>query len=190
MSAPSKTSGKNIRAVARKILETDGLNNLSMQAVADAVGVKPPSLYKHFANRAGLLQAVTEDALQDLARAIDKVIQSDSARDDLQRMAIAYRTFAKRNPESYQLMFSGGAPNNEADLNSRLASVASLMKILNQCVEAKHTLAAARTLVAFLHGFVCMEMAGLFRLGGDINEAFHFGLTTLLDALLLNQIKS
>jgi hypothetical protein len=38
-------------------------------------------------------------------------------------------------------------------------------------------------LTSWLHGFVSMELAGAFRLGGDIDAAFDFGLTVLLDGV-------
>ena len=66
MSARPKTSDAGIRAVARRLLEEGGSDNLSMQAVAEAVGVRAPSLYKRFSSKADLLRAVTGDALLEL----------------------------------------------------------------------------------------------------------------------------
>jgi hypothetical protein len=37
--------------------------------------------------------------------------------------------------------------------------------------------------MAWLHGFVSIEQAGLFRLGGDIDAAFEEGLAALLDGI-------
>jgi AcrR family transcriptional regulator len=184
MSAPAKTSGRDIRSAARKILEEEGLENVSMQAVADAVGIRPPSLYKHFADRAGLLRALTEDALEDLKRSVDRVVRPVSPRENLERMAIAYRSFAKKNPGAYQLIFAPESANDETDLQARASSAAMLLKILSEAIGPERALPAARTLVAFLHGFVLMEMTGLFRFGGNINHAFAFGLNIILDALV------
>ena len=184
MSAPSKTSAREIQSVARKILEAQGLDAVTMQAVADAIGIRAPSLYKHFASRADLLRALTEDALAELQRAVDKAVGARSPRDNLERMAVAYRTFAKKNAGAYQLIFSADAPQDEADLKARSASAAGLLRILSEELGSEKALPAARTLVAFLHGFVLMEQGGLFRLGGSLNEAFEFGLRTILNALL------
>ena len=42
---------------------------------------------------------------------------------------------------------------------------------------------AARTFVAFVHGFVSLENAGTFRLGGDPESAYRFGVSTLIRAM-------
>jgi len=189
MSAPAKTSATDIRSAARKILEENGLESVTMQAVADAVGVRPPSLYKHFADRADLLRGLTDDAMKDLQRTVERAASPDSARESLERMATAYRAFAKRNPGAYQLIFAADAPNDAADLKARQASAGLLLNILTEAIGPQSALPAARTLVAFLHGFVLMEMTGLFRLGGDVSAAFGFGLKAILDAILTPRTK-
>jgi len=189
MSAPAKTSGKEIRSAARKILEQDGRDSVTMQAVADAVGVRPPSLYKHFADRADLLRGLTEDALEDLQRTVERAARPGLPRESLERMAAAYRSFALKNPGAYQLIFAADAPGDATDLKARQASAGLLLNILTEVIGPHSALPAARTLVAFLHGFVMMEMSGLFRLGGNVGEAFGFGLKTILDSILALRTK-
>ena len=41
-------------------------------------------------------------------------------------------------------------------------------------------LEGARTFVAWAHGFVTMELAGAFRLGGDLDVAYAFGIESIL----------
>jgi hypothetical protein len=43
-----------------------------------------------------------------------------------------------------------------------------------------HALEAARTIVAWAHGFVDLELAGGFRLGGDLDRAYAFGVDTIV----------
>jgi hypothetical protein len=47
----------------------------------------------------------------------------------------------------------------------------------------QHALMAARTLVAWANGFIMMELAGSFRLGGDLEQAWDFGLDQILAAV-------
>ena len=186
MSAVPKTSDEDIRQVARTLLEHHGMESLSMQLVAHAVGVRAPSLYKRFASKSDLLAAVSIDTLLDLQVSLEKVIRAGSVRANLERMGGAYRTFAKTNPRAYQLIYaeSQASSDSEPELAARLAASAALLSILRKAIGEQKALLGARTVVAFVHGFVSMEMSGVFRFGGDIDAAFAFGIATILDALL------
>ncbi len=47
----------------------------------------------------------------------------------------------------------------------------------------ERTLEAARLMTAFAHGFVSMELTDQFRYGGDVDEAYRYGVDVLVDAL-------
>lgn len=47
----------------------------------------------------------------------------------------------------------------------------------------ERALDAARLLTAWATGFLSMELAGAFRLGGSVDEAFEYGLARLAEAL-------
>jgi hypothetical protein len=47
-------------------------------------------------------------------------------------------------------------------------------------VGEREALEAARTVVAWAHGFVSMELAGAFRLGGDLEVAYAYGIDSIL----------
>src|SRR5580700_2016384 len=51
---------------ARRLLEDEGPGALTMRRLADELGIRAPSLYKHFASKAAVELAVIEDALFDL----------------------------------------------------------------------------------------------------------------------------
>lgn len=182
MSAAAKTSDTQIREAAGRLLEQHGAEQLSMQAVADEVKVKAPSLYKRFESRSSLLDAVTEDALAELKHCVEKAVRRGDYRQNLERMATSYRTFARRNPNAYALIFTN-VPIDDKQLHNRAAAAAKLLEILSGAIGKEKALPGARLLVAFLHGFVTMELASAFRFGGDVNEAFRFGLKTILDGL-------
>ena len=186
MSARPKTSDAGIRAVARRLLEEGGVDNLSMQAVAGAVGVRAPSLYKRFSSKSDILRAVTSDILLELQGSVEKAVRPGPAHRSLERMAAAYRAFAKKHPRAYKLIFEDIPPalDDRSDHDARLAAASALLRILSEVMGEEKALLGARTLVSFLHGFLSMELNGLFRFGGDINEAFRFGLSTILNALL------
>jgi hypothetical protein len=61
--------------------------------------------------------------------------------------------------------------------------VAPLLQVTERLVGEDRALEAARLVTAFAHGFVSMEITGAFRLGGDVDEAYRYGVGVLVDAL-------
>lgn len=154
-----------------------------MNDVAGAVGVRAPSLYGRFADRSALLAAVEIELWRDLGRALGRARRSGGPIEALKAQARAYRAFARSNPRGYALLFDAEAVKTEEGLLARAAAVEPAMQPLAALVGEKHALAAARVLTPFLHGFVSMELAGAFRLGGGLDAAFERGVATILDGL-------
>lgn len=187
MSAPAKTTDREICEAVRRLLEGQGESNLSMQAIAEAVGVRAPSLYKRFANRDDVLSAAACDALGELAHLLRDPATAVQTYENLERMAHLYRKFAKKNPRTYALIFSDSLATREDLLAARQAAAEPLLTLLTQAVGKETALSAARMLVSYLHGFLSMELSKTFRLGGNVQEAFQYGLTKILDCLLASK---
>lgn len=182
MPAPARTSYEAIVEAARTILEEDGLDAITMASVGDRVGVRGPSLYKHVRDRSALVKAVAEAVVADLARTISGATTTGDPRADLRAIAHAYRAFVQAQPNGYALLF-GGLPADARPDPSTLADVARpLVASFAALVGEERALPAARTFVAWAHGFVSMELAGAFRLGGDLDEAYSAGIETIIGA--------
>lgn len=181
--APARTSQEAIVAEARRILESEGLPDVTMRAVAEAVGVRGPSLYKRFADHDALLRAVSESVVADLSRTLAGSGSTDDPRADLRSVAFEYRAFVHRNPNGYRLLFADLPTDASPDPADLAAMGLPLVRATVRLVGEAQALEAARTMVAWAHGFVSMELAGAFRLGGDLDEAYAFGIDTILAGL-------
>ena len=157
-----------------------GLDAVTMAAVGDRVGVRGPSLYKHVPNRAALIKAIADAVTDDLGRALRQAVATDDARADLRRAAIAYRAFVHANQKGYGLLFTNVAPEMQPDPEAVANVGRPLVEAMASLVGAEASLPAARTIAAWAHGFVSMELAGAFRLGGDIDVAYAAGVETIL----------
>jgi AcrR family transcriptional regulator len=178
--APSRTSVDAIVAAARRILEADGLAAVTMRSVAEAVGVQGPSLYKRVPDRPALVRAVADGVVADLAGTLTLAAETGDPPTDLRSVATAYRDFVHRNPNGYRLLFAdlpvGAAPDPAA-----LAALADpIVRAMAALSGDRDALEGARTFVAWAHGFVSMELAGAFRLGGDLDAAYAFGIESIL----------
>jgi AcrR family transcriptional regulator len=177
---PSRTSRDAITAAARAILEEDGLDAVSMQAVADRVGVRAPSLYKHIADRNALIRAVTDAVMADLGATLRPPQAATDPRVDLRWIARTYRTFVHENPVGYGLLFARLDPAQSPDPGAMAALGEPIVAAVARLVGEADALASARTFVAFAHGFTSLELAGGFRLGGDVDAAYASGIELIL----------
>jgi len=183
--AHARTSDAAIRAAAAELLESGGLDALTMRAVAHVVGVRAPSLYKRIRDRAALVRAVEEDALGELATELERSAGGLDARQDIVAMVDAFRAFAHRRPGAYGLLFTALPEDLRISPEANRAAVEPLFRVLAPLTggDPERTLEAARLLVAFAHGFVSMELAGAFRLGGDVEASWRVGVATIVDAV-------
>jgi len=181
--APSKTSVDAIVDAGRHILEADGLDGLTLQAVAEAVGVRAPSLYKRIDGRGDLVRRISNEVAAELGATLEDAARTGDPHADLIAMAHAVRTFAHQHPRGYALLFAPLPEGWRVDptLNAQLS--ATILRAAGEVAPRADALKAARTVVAWLNGFVSMEQAAAFRLSGDLDEAFDYGIDRILAGL-------
>jgi len=124
---------------------------------------------------------VADSVAVDLAAAVAAPARIRDARRALRGMATRYRAFAHRAPGGYQLLFgvAGTAATAPSPAANTLAA-AGLLRVTDALAGPDDSLQAARLLVAFAHGFVSMELAGAFRLGGNVDAAFGYGVEAIV----------
>ena len=183
MPTPDRTSLGAIVRAGRDIVEARGLSGLTMQAVANRVGVRAPSLYKRVGSRDDLIRLITEATVRDLEARLVTAASTSDAGATLRELARAFRTFAHERPAGYRLIFAPESDAARGDVELLAQASAPVLRIADALAGPDDALAAARTITAWAHGFVSMELAGAFRLGGDVDRAFEFGLDRLADAL-------
>jgi AcrR family transcriptional regulator len=174
MPTPERTSLAEIVAAGRDILEAEGPSRLTMQAVAKRVGVRAPSLYKRVRDRDALLGLVAATNIDELGQ---RLAASEAT---MTGLAHTYRAFAHERPEGFRLILSTGA---EPEALARAAD--PVLRVAAELAGSAKALEAARLVTAWATGFITMELAGAFRLGGDLELAFEFGLARLSVALSL-----
>ena len=186
MPTPDRTSLELIVSAARGILERSGADGLTMQAVADRVGVKAPSLYKRVRNRDALVGLVVEATLVELAVRLERARVSVSRDDVVAAVAREFRSFAHEFPVAYAVSV-GPLPEGSRPARETLAATsAPIIDAAASVVGDQHALEAARTITAWANGFLGMELSGSFQLGGDVDAAFDYGVDILQRALAVS----
>lgn len=111
-----------LAATERLLIRTGDMEQVSIRAVADEVGVTPPSIYLHFADKLELVFAVCEKHFASFDRILEEAgAGSLDPVESLRLRARAYVRFGLEHPEEYRILFmSKPAQTPEGWSNERL----------------------------------------------------------------------
>jgi AcrR family transcriptional regulator len=99
------STAKRIMAAARKLLHRGGPDAVTMRRVAKAVGITPMALYRHFADRNGLLNALSDAGFQNLAARAANAALPVNPEQQLMKILDTFLDFALERPRLFELMF-------------------------------------------------------------------------------------
>lgn len=155
---------------------------VSMRAIARAVGVTPPAVYLHFADRRELMLAVLEHVFADLGRALEEADTGGDPRERVRRLVRAYVTWGVANPGRYKISQEGAIARGLPPDSARPFGRPHLERIAAAVagVGVADPLRAATRLWACAHGVVSLRINKPHApLGDPIEDAM-----TLTDAML------
>ena len=166
-------------AAGRQLLEEEGLEGLTMRRLAERVGIRAPSLYKHLPDKAALEAAIIATGFEEAAAAFEQAVDragegsgegsGGGAGDALVALAAAYRRFALEHPHLYRLMNNGPLPRAHLPPGLEGRTAAPLLRVAGS--EAR-----ARAVWAFAHGMVMLELDQRFPPDADLDAAWRAGI--------------
>lgn len=174
MPYPALIEPKAVVMLARKMIEADGVDKLSLGRLAQALKVKAPSLYRHFASKSELLRAVNIETAEALVAALNESIQqaAPDPRARLLAMAHAYRAFVHANPRTYMLSHSLLPQDERVDPEQAESLALPLQRQMAALTGEEYSLEGLRGAWALIHGFCMLEINLQFQRGGDLEAAF------------------
>ncbi|MEW2489799.1 TetR/AcrR family transcriptional regulator [Streptomyces sp. NPDC048411] len=168
---------QQIMAAARELLDAEGPDALSMRRIAERVGIRAPSLYKHFPDKAAVEAGLQLQGMTQLAEELEAAEAEIGVEPPLLVLARAYRRHALANPHLYRI--THGRPLARAALPEGLEDRAA-----TPLANAVHgDIHIARSLWAFAHGMVVLELDGRFPPGADLDAAWRTGCDAFAQAI-------
>ena len=158
---------REIVDAARELLEAEGPEGLSMRRIADRIGIRAPSIYKHLPDKQALEAALMSAAFEELAGHYEAAVAG--ADDALAAIARAYRDQARRHPHLYRLMTENPLARERLVPGVEERAAAPI-------VEAVGDPDGARAMWAFAHGMTILELNGRFPPGADLDAAWAKGI--------------
>jgi AcrR family transcriptional regulator len=160
-------------AEAEQMADDGGLGQLSLTALAERLGVRQPSIYKHIDSLAGLRRSISVRAKAELGDVLARAAVGRSGADAIHAMSHAYRAWALLHPGRYQAAQVAPAPGDAEDEAVSLAVVQICADVLAAYdLHGDVAIDAIRALRSTLHGFVALEAGGGFGLKVDIDRSF------------------
>ncbi|RKS79945.1 AcrR family transcriptional regulator [Motilibacter peucedani] len=169
-------------AAGAELADEIGFAALTMGALAEKVGVRTPSLYKHVASQDDLNRRIAALAMDEAAVAVGAAIQGRAGHDALRAAARALRDFVRTHPGRYAATLSLELTGPDDPLAVAAArSLEPFTAVLRGYdIAPSDTTHALRALRSIFHGFATIEAGGGFQWSTDTDESFEW-LVDLVD---------
>jgi AcrR family transcriptional regulator len=128
-----------IKAAALRQLAADGVDGLSLNAIAKELGMTGPALYRYVSSRDELLADLVVDAWEDLADALERAAEENagaSAAKRLGAIGLAYRAWGTAQPHRYRLAIQTRLGSGELVPERVIPAAQRSMAVILDAIEA------------------------------------------------------
>ena len=173
-----------ILKTAADLADAEGIANVTLKALAEKLGVKPPSLYKHINGLEELNKALMLYGWKSLEKKVTRAAVGKSKEDAIRAIFYAYRDYVKEHPGVFEAMQRYNMYQSEENLQATEEIVAVLFQVLSAYdLQEEQKVHIVRMFRVFLQGFLMVEIHGGFGNPVSITESFDFSLEILLNGI-------
>jgi AcrR family transcriptional regulator len=171
---------ERVAAEAAVVADEGGLEQLTLAAVAQRVGVALPSLYKHVSGLDGLRRDLAIMGMRELASRLSKAAMGRTGHSALAAVSHAYRTFATERPGLYAATMRAPSPEDEEHAAvSQDALDVAIAVMRSYGIDLPDAVHAIRIYRSAMHGFVAQEASGAFGMPESVDESYRLMIEVL-----------
>jgi len=136
----ARGTGEGLRAeiidATKELLARAGqVDAVSIRQIAKIVGVTPPSIYRHFADKDQLIDAAVAQVFEDLDAVMSAATDpNESPMERLRQQGQAYVRFARDHPEHYRLATAPGETAGAVDQVLTSSAFAHFTATVTECM--------------------------------------------------------
>ena len=166
----------DVVAAAAALSDEIGYPELTMGLVAERLGVRTPSLYKHVASLADLQHRVATLAMNQVGEQIRDALQGAAGLDALTALLTAFRAYVTMHPGRYNSTVGAELTGPDDPLLAASARVIeSIAAVLRGYGIAEGEMThAIRTVRCAIHGFAALHASRGFQWAEDPDESFRW----------------
>ncbi|MFX3622915.1 MAG: WHG domain-containing protein [Ectobacillus sp.] len=169
---------------AVRLADRDGLEQVTLAALAQELGIKTPSLYNHINGMNGLRKELALLGLRKLKEQLIQAAIGMSGDQALFSIGSAYVAFVRKHPGLYEATFPSSSIMDENIEKAGAEIVELLLRVLGAYeFTEEDALHAVRGLRSIVHGFASLELKQSFGLPLDCDESLKRLLETYLRGL-------
>jgi len=146
----------------QELLDAEGYESFSIRRLANRCGYTAPTIYRHFGDKGGLLDAVIEERFRGLLDIVRRIPAEADPLDVIRARARAFIRFSLDNPTEYRLLTQlrdpDRTPTPSAEETRALLEQPWLALIQQGRLDATKLDVAQQSSIALLHGLIAMRM--------------------------------
>ncbi len=154
-----------IVAAARRILEAEGSDALTMRRLGDELSVKAPSLYKHLSGKAAIETVLVEQAFTELGAAVRAAVDGLTPAAAVEPLLMTYRRMGVTHPNLYRLATLGELRREELVPGLEDWAGEPFLLVMGEPYLAQVAWSAA-------HGMVSLELDGRYPSATDLDQTW------------------
>ena len=168
---PRLTTAKVVDA-ALELVDEQGVEGLTLAAVAARTGVATPSLYKHVASLGELRGHVGVRVLEEMTARFTEAVLGRAGDEAVASLMHAYRKYVQDKPKRYAAMPMDPL-HDELQQAAGLKLVEVMLATLRSYgLEGSEAIHATRRLRVVVHGFASIESSGGFGLPEGLDDTY------------------
>jgi AcrR family transcriptional regulator len=167
-----------------ELANTQGIEQVTIAAIAKKLGVRSPSLYNHVSGLTEIRIQIALSGMEQLEQILMRAVIGKAGKDSILSFCKSYLTFAKTNPGLYEATIQPAIYPNTSIQKAGDRIIDLLLQILaSYQLEKTKALHFVRGLRSIVHGFASLDRAGGFQMELDVEESLLFTVQLLCDGL-------
>jgi AcrR family transcriptional regulator len=169
---------------AAELVDSIGVDQLTLAQLAEHLGIRTPSLYNHIAGQSGLRRELTLWCVKELLGRLHRATVGKAGDEALVALAHMYRAYAREHPGRYTCTQLPAGPTDSELQEAQQEVVEVALAVMRPYgLTGEDAVHAVRVLRSAMHGFVSLELMGGFGLPLNLDESFRRLIQMFIDGL-------
>lgn len=161
-----------------------GMAGVTLKALAEKLGVKSPSLYKHIGGLDELNKELMLYGWRSLEKEVAKATIGKSKDDAIKTIFYTYRSYVKQHPGVFEAMQWYNMYLTKENLQATEGLIEILFQVLSGYgLEEQQKVHIVRMFRGFLQGFLSVESHGGYGNPLSVQDSFDFALKIMLNGI-------